>query len=651
MSLLSRLSRIVTNPKKGLLGGLDPNARQPVFYSALDEAIRMHPMKEASGEQWLGTIKNLPGVKAEEVKWSGVEDFLANKTGSSRDNGGPITRDELLSYMSDATERYAPDEFYMTSRGDYVDEEDWLYQNEDAISERTYERISNDWHHDRALDESPEFLLDEVNKIPRSSAQIGKELDDARRVVEKSLNSVYGDASVGPWDVDRMHALEKEFQQAVERESRDQLTPDMFTGERLIDKPATPAWQVSIKGGYTNEDRVLDDVFDTEEDAYDAGMGWVEDWRRNDGWEAFEQNAMDDGSYRDDIINEMKEYDEPNFGVAYKDYSLKDGKNYEELLFTLPNLGADSPGTHWDDYVDDPVVAHVRFDTRKSSDGKKVLAIQEVQSDWHQQGREKGYQGQHPQEAIDAASEKYNALQGEFIGIRQDQRDAVKSLSDSALQKVADMQGMDPYFSVNAIKYLRTGYVDPALHGHGIRQRADQIADSLIESPSYWGPVVDESPDTIKVLQTLKQEAERARLASEEARIALRSMEDGIPDAPFKNNIWASMVMKRMARYAADNGYDEIAWSGKIKNGSVRSGQEGSDFYDKILVNEMNKLGKSSKAQVGKSNISGFEWNSIAMTPEFKEFLKKGLPLFMWPLFAGGTAGGLLARGGKKETA
>jgi hypothetical protein len=184
-----------------------------------------------------------------------------------------------------------------------------------------------------------------------------------------------------------------------------------------------------------------------------------------------------------------------------------------------------------------------------------------------------------------------------------------------------------------------------------LRTRADQLAEYVTESPTYWRAIVDDAPDAIKTLQTLKQESDRLRLATQEAEIASRTMEGGTPDAPFKNNIWASMVMKRMARYAADNGYDEIAWSGKIKNGNVRSGQEGSDFYDKILVNEMNKLGKSSKAQVGKSNISGFDWNSIAMTPEFKEFLKKGLPLFMWPLFAGGAAGGLLARGGKKETA
>ena len=36
--------------------------------------------------------------------------------------------------------------------------------------------------------------------------------------------------------------------------------------------------------------------------------------------------------------------------------------------------------------------APIRFDDRVS-DGKKTLHIAEVQSDWHQEGKRKGYQG------------------------------------------------------------------------------------------------------------------------------------------------------------------------------------------------------------------------------------------------------------------
>jgi hypothetical protein len=40
------------------------------------------------------------------------------------------------------------------------------------------------------------------------------------------------------------------------------------------------------------------------------------------------------------------------------------------------------------------VLAHLRVNDRVDADGKKMLLIEEVQSDWHQAGRDKGYKGQ-----------------------------------------------------------------------------------------------------------------------------------------------------------------------------------------------------------------------------------------------------------------
>lgn len=54
-----------------------------------------------------------------------------------------------------------------------------------------------------------------------------------------------------------------------------------------------------------------------------------------------------------------------------------------------------------------------------------------------------------------------------------------------------------------------------------------------------------------------------------------------------------------MVRYAAEHGYDSLAWvPGNIQNGqdiTALSEQEDDNrgaFYDKIVVNEANKLGK-----------------------------------------------------------
>jgi len=43
---------------------------------------------------------------------------------------------------------------------------------------------------------------------------------------------------------------------------------------------------------------------------------------------------------------------------------------------------------HWDE---ENVLTHARFDERTNADGERVLMVQEIQSDWHQDGRKEGY--------------------------------------------------------------------------------------------------------------------------------------------------------------------------------------------------------------------------------------------------------------------
>lgn len=62
--------------------------------------------------------------------------------------------------------------------------------------------------------------------------------------------------------------------------------------------------------------------------------------------------------------------------------------NYTEITLHLPtNIGQYRSG-HWPNDVN--TVAHVRFNTRNVK-GKKILHIEEIQSDWHTAGRKEGY--------------------------------------------------------------------------------------------------------------------------------------------------------------------------------------------------------------------------------------------------------------------
>lgn len=115
--------------------------------------------------------------------------------------------------------------------------------------------------------------------------------------------------------------------------------------------------------------------------------------------------------------------------TKFHNYQLPGGENYRELLFTLPTgktfdeiareIGYPNgwtsevstedqkrvaaifdaqrfhPGNtythaHWDEHN---VLAHARFNERKDANGKPTLFVEEIQSDMHQEGRKKGYQG------------------------------------------------------------------------------------------------------------------------------------------------------------------------------------------------------------------------------------------------------------------
>lgn len=67
---------------------------QPAFYSALSRAVEGAKQESAPASDWLAIIKKLPGVKADEITWTGIEEYLqlAGK--------GKIQKQDLLDYLN-----------------------------------------------------------------------------------------------------------------------------------------------------------------------------------------------------------------------------------------------------------------------------------------------------------------------------------------------------------------------------------------------------------------------------------------------------------------------------------------------------------------------------------------------------------------------
>lgn len=141
-------------------------------------------------------------------------------------------------------------------------------------------------------------------------------------------------------------------------------------------------------------------------------------------------------------------------------------------------------GPHWDE---PNVLGHVRFSERTAPDGKRVLHIEELQSDWHQKGRREGYAGP-----------------ARNVG------DIDRDIEDNR----SELAKREPKLDVLSV-------------------------DS-------WQRAWDRHPDLYARDQALHEE-----------RAFIRSP---VPDAPFKTT-WPALLMKRMIRYAVDNGFDRVAWT------------------------------------------------------------------------------------------
>lgn len=66
----------------------------PIFYSALARAVEASPTKRAPAAQWKATLAKTPGVKREEIEWTGVEEWLDLQE-------GVVERDDLQTFLAE----------------------------------------------------------------------------------------------------------------------------------------------------------------------------------------------------------------------------------------------------------------------------------------------------------------------------------------------------------------------------------------------------------------------------------------------------------------------------------------------------------------------------------------------------------------------
>ena len=103
-------------------------------------------------------------------------------------------------------------------------------------------------------------------------------------------------------------------------------------------------------------------------------------------------NRMSDGELLEVLGRENKFT--PGEPTQYGEYQLPGAEpgSYREMVLRLPEGDNQTyQSSHWNE---PNVLAHVRFNDRTGPNGEKILFVEEVQSDWHREGRERGYAGE-----------------------------------------------------------------------------------------------------------------------------------------------------------------------------------------------------------------------------------------------------------------
>ena len=198
--------------------------------------------------------------------------------------------------------------------------------------------------------------------------------------------------------------------------------------------------------------------------------------------------------------------------------------------------------SHWDD---PNVIAHLRMKDRTGPEGENILHLEEIQSDWGQEGRKKGFAQSIDPEAVKQAQEKLdetsNVLRNHLSSMGLSGAEMDSAMANARSGRIPSWVLGDP-----KNEHFATDFIDAIKHRNDISQTGK----------TSTAPYVEKTGD------------------------------------------WTDLALKRALKEAADNGHDIVTWSpGEVNAAHYPGGDPGmaegmKGYYDRIVPNQMNKLVK-----------------------------------------------------------
>jgi hypothetical protein len=473
------------------------------FYSAVEQAALATPRKSGTGQAFLNDISKGQDVRADEIKWMGLDDFLKGKQN--------VTRQEVQDYIAN----------------NRVD----VQEVKSKIPRLPGEKMPGD----------EGAFLPKFGQYTLPGGENYREL--LLTMPQKTA----------PFDPSKVQIYRN-------RTSQTQGTYTIKYGD-------------NVAGPFVDEINVADDY---------AGMS-------------------------DDAIRGVAKllYNQGNELSGIKPMS----GGYKSPHFSEPNI-----------------LAHLRVNDRVDADGKKMLLIEEVQSDWHQAGRDKGYKAL-PEGAKIVDEDGWfevRTKEGKFLGNGGNTAEEAKASAIDFLSgdRVPDAPFKDTWYQLalkRAIQHAAENGYDRIGLTTGARQAerfdlSKQVNKIDVEA-------VDEVPNLYFVDVDVVG-GQRMNLEVENGIVR----NDEFQGKPLRDVVGKEIADKILG---VERGNMQ-----RFEGDDLRIGGEGmKKYYDEIYPKFLDKYGKKWGARVGETKVNADGMQEpiryIDITPEMKAGVSKGQPLFM----------------------
>jgi len=361
------------------------------FFSKAGKWIESLPQEKFSTEQLLGQLKSAP-VKKEELQWLGLEAWLKDHPKVTKTE----LRDFINSHQIHMEETRLPNEYHVPqSPLPLPDEPDELRLMRESLPAKRVPKpasIAGDFRK-----YSPQSKTQVVTELPTGYKTVkGSELGGRYKANEYYVMLPHEGSTLpaGVWTRTRGY---QQFRTYAGR------------GTTPVDAEANALWNLNLnaKAEKINEIRKTPDFLEWSQKQHETNQKHYD--YQNKSWQYRDKLAGIDRENRLRQSGHPPYYNQPS-------YKTPGGEDYREVLFKFPQptppqiegLGYNETiaqrrkqqmsgasgyqAGHFSNQGKD-LMAHGRVQDFKDTEGNDILLVDEVQSDWHREGRKFGYGG------------------------------------------------------------------------------------------------------------------------------------------------------------------------------------------------------------------------------------------------------------------